>query len=244
MAVETGEVENSAIERLFKAGMQYAYAKSRRHPSVSSFIFGSKNRVEIFNLTGVFGALSAAKDFVRELGKEKKVILIISSKQEAREAIKKAANTLGMPAVAGRFIGGTLTNFAQIKKRIEKLEKLLSEKESGELDRYTKKERLLIDREIARLEHDFGGIRNLKALPAALIVIDPRREANAVKEARDLTIPVVALLNSDCNLKEVTYAVPGNDSLKSSIALFLEEIAEAYLEGTKSITTTSTPEIL
>ncbi len=237
MAVETGEIENPTIERLFKAGVQYAYSKSRRHPSVSPFIFGSKNRVEIFNLETVFGALTLSKEFVKSLGKERKVVLIVGGKQEAREIVERAADSIGMPRVAGRFIGGSLTNFPQIRKRVEKLEKFLEEKESGELNRYTKKERLLIDREIARLTHNFGGIRTMKALPAALIVIDSKRENIAVKEAKDLGIPVIALLNSDCNLKEVAYPVPGNDSLKSSISIFLEEMTEAYKEGQKSITT-------
>ncbi|MEK7567531.1 MAG: 30S ribosomal protein S2 [Patescibacteria group bacterium] len=241
VTAETGESENSTIERLFKAGVQYAYSKSRRHPSISPFIFGSKNRVEIFNLETVFGALSLAKEFVKSLGKERKVVLIVGGKQESRDMVEKAADAIGMPRVAGRFIGGTLTNFVQIRKRIEKLEKFLEEKESGELNRYTKKERLLIDREITRLIHNFGGIRTMKALPSALIVIDSKRENIAVKEAKDLKIPVIALLNSDCNLKEVNYPVPGNDSLKSSISIFLDEMVQSYKEGLKSIT--SSPEI-
>jgi small subunit ribosomal protein S2 len=144
-----------------------------------------------------------------------------------------------MPYVGSRFIGGTLTNFPQIRKRIERLEQLLAERESGELNRYTKKERLLIDREIARLTKDFGGIVSMKHLPAAIVLVDPKREYNVVREATQLRIPIVALLNSDCNLREVTYPVPGNDSLKSSVSFFLKEIVEAYLEGKKSGTATA-----
>ncbi len=233
MAVEMTKQENELTEKLFKAGMHFGYSKSRRHPSVSPFIFGTKNRVEIFNLGATSEFLSNAKEFIKNLGKNRKTVLFVGGKQEGIDAVKKAGEKINMPNVPGRYIGGTLTNFPQIRKRVEKLEKLLGEKETGELNRYTKKERLLIDREIDRLEHDFGGIRKLKELPAALIVIDPKKEINAVKEARILNIPVVALLNSDCNLREVEYPVPGNDSLKSSIAVFLDEIVSAYEDGLK-----------
>jgi small subunit ribosomal protein S2 len=228
---------NPLVEALFKAGAHFAYGKTRRHPSVSPFIFGAKNRVEIFDLEATSTAFVVAADVVRTLGKEGKMILFVGGKSEARETVVSEAGKASQPYVAGRFIGGTLTNFPQIRKRIEKLEQLLAEKEGGELSRYTKKERLLIDRDIARLTKDFGGIVSMKHLPAAVVVVDPKREYNVVREATQLKIPVIALLNSDCNLKEVTYPVPGNDSLKSSIAFFLKEMAEAYLEGKKAGTT-------
>lgn len=225
---------NPLVDSLFKAGAHFGYNKSRRHPSVSPFIFGAKNRVEIFDLEATSLALSAAKDFIKSLGGENKTILFVSGKSEGKNAVKDGASSIGMPYVAGRFIGGTLTNFPQIRKRIDKLEKLLAERESGELNRYTKKERLLIDREIDRLLHDFGGIVSLKHMPAALIVVDPKREYNAVNEGKQLKIPIVALANSDCNLREVTYAVPGNDSLKRSVEFFINEIVESYKEGKNS----------
>jgi small subunit ribosomal protein S2 len=230
---------NPLVEALFKAGAHFAYGKARRHPSVSPYIFGSKNRVEIFDLEATSTTLVTAKDFIRNLGKEGKMALFVGGKSEAREAIISEATNASMPYVGSRFIGGTLTNFPQIRKRIERLEQLLAERESGELNRYTKKERLLIDREIARLTKDFGGIVSMKHLPAAIVLVDPKREYNVVREATQLRIPIVALLNSDCNLREVTYPVPGNDSLKSSVSFFLKEIVEAYLEGKKSGTATA-----
>jgi small subunit ribosomal protein S2 len=133
-----------------------------------------------------------------------------------------------MPFVDGRWIGGTLTNYPEIRRRVEKLEKLTVEREKGELAKYTKKERLLIDREISNLEYMFSGIVSLKGMPSALIVVDPKKEHIAVKEAQDKGIPVVAIAGSDCDLTEVTYAIVGNDASQTSIAYFMSEIVKAY----------------
>jgi len=230
---------NPLVEALFKVGAHFGYNKSRRHPSISPFIFGAKNRVEIFDLESTSESLVVAKQVLFNLGKEGKQILFVAGKNEAKEAVTIGASAIAMPYVAGRFIGGTLTNFPEIKKRIEKLIRLEAEKQAGELNRYTKKERLLIDREIARLTKDFGGIVSMKQLPAAIVVIDPKREYNVIREAKILRIPIIALLNSDCNLKEVTYAVPGNDSLKSSITFFIDQLVLSYQEGKKNIATTA-----
>lgn len=231
--MEVKKETNAMIDSLFKAGAHFGYSKSRRHPSVSPYIFGTKNHVEVFDLEATSVALKKATDFVKSLGASGKSLMFITGKHEGKAAVKHGGESLGMPYVAGRFVGGTLTNFPQIKKRIEKLERLVSERESGELNRYTKKERLLIDREIDRLTHDFGGVVTMKQLPAALVIIDPKRERNAVKEALQLNIPIIALANSDCNLREVTFPVPGNDSLQKSIQFFVENIITAYEEGKK-----------
>lgn len=218
------------IESLFRAGAHFAYGKTRRHPTAAKFIFGSKARVEIFDLEKTSETLENAKNFVRGLSGAGKQILFVSSKSEAKEAIMKGAEAIHMPYVAGRFIGGTLTNFPQIKKRIEKLERLLGERERGELSKYTKKERLLIDREIITLNNTFGGIVSMKSLPAAIFVIDSKREHIVVSEATQLKIPVIALSNSDCDLSEVSYPIPANDSSRSSIEFFVHEIVTAYKE--------------
>jgi len=138
-----------------------------------------------------------------------------------------------MPYVAGRWIGGTLTNFPEIRKRVLKLEMLTDQKEKGELAKYTKKERLLIDREIDGLRNYFEGLSLLKELPGALFVVDSKKEAIAMEEARKLGIPVMALCGSDCNIKEVDYPIPGNDSSKDSIAFFVNQIAHAYQGSVK-----------
>ena len=136
-----------------------------------------------------------------------------------------------MPFVVERWVGGVLTNFPEIKKRVALLEDLRSKKEKGELAMYTKKERSLIDKDIERLERNFAGIVSMKNIPAAMFVVDPRKESIAIKEAQYLGIPVVALASSDCNLKEVDYAIPGNDSSVSSVNFFVAQIVQAFKDG-------------
>jgi small subunit ribosomal protein S2 len=138
-----------------------------------------------------------------------------------------------MPYVDGRWIGGTLTNFTQVRKRIDRYEKLVSDKEKGELSKYTKRERMLIDKEIASLEKMFYGIVAMKKMPDVMFVIDPRHEKNAMKEAEDMNIPVIALCGSDCNISGIKYPIVGNDSSKNSIRFFVEEMTAAYNAGKK-----------
>lgn len=216
------------MEMMFKVGAHFGQNRSRRHPSVKPFVFGIKNNVEILDLEKTEVALEKAKNFVASLAVANKQILFVSGKSEIIGAIKIIASKIGQPVVAGRWIGGTLTNFGQIRKRIEKYENRLKEKEKGELAKYTKKERLLIDREIARLEFLFGGIVSMKEKPGALIVVDPKKEFTATTEARQIGVPVVAIASTDCDLSLVDYAIPANDSSVSAVTFFLNELAEAY----------------
>jgi len=219
------------IESMFKAGAHFAFSKSRRSPTVAKYIFGAKNKVEIFDLEKTQALLEKAKAFVHSLAKEGKTILIVGGKSEARAAVKASAETLSLPFVDGRWIGGTLTNFVQIRKRVEKMERLTSEREKGELAKYTKKERLLIDREIANLERFFSGIVSMKELPKAILVVDPKKEHTAIKEAQDIGIPVIAVAGSDCDITVANYPIIGNDSSKTSIEFFMNEVVKAYQAG-------------
>ncbi len=227
------KIANPEIERMFKAGAHFGYVKSRRHPSVKPLIFGVKNKMEIFDLEKTLPYLAKAKEFVSSIAEKNGTILFIGGKNESREAVKRAASSIGMPYVAGRWIGGTFTNFPQIRKRIERMESLTSQRERGELNKYTKKERLLIDREIENLVRFFGGIATLKELPKAVFVVDSRKEHIAVTEAKKVKIPVISLCGTDCNLAGVEYAIPGNDASVSSITFFLNEIVAAYRDGQK-----------
>jgi small subunit ribosomal protein S2 len=222
---------NNIIDELFTAGAHFGFIKSRRHPSTKPFIYGVKNKIEIFDLEKTSESLKTALDFVTELASRNGNILFVSGKSEAKAAITKIGENLVMPYVAGRFIGGTLTNFGQIRKRVEKLESWVSQKEKGELVKYTKKERLLIDREIDKLREFFFGLSVMKSLPHAIFVVDSKKESIAVKEARMMGIPVIALCGTDCNLNEVEFAIPGNDASKLSIEFFLSKVAEAYKAG-------------
>lgn len=219
---------------MFVAGAHFGLGHSRRHPSVSPFIFGIKNSTDIFDLEKTHSLLVSAKEYAKTLGKEGKTILFVGGKKEASSATKTVAQSLNMPFVDGRWIGGTITNFGQIRKRMDRYEKLIADKEKGELAKYTKRERMLIDKEIASLEKMFLGIVGMRKIPDVLFIVDSKKEKIAVGEADHAKIPVIALLGSDCNMKEVKYPIVGNDTAKSSIQYFLEEIKNAYNEGKKS----------
>ncbi len=219
------------LDKMFMAGAHFGFVKSRRHPSVKPFIFGVKNKIEIFDLEKTKEKLDVALDFVKNLASKNGTILFVGGKNEAHESTEAVANSIDMPYVSGRFIGGTLTNFGEVRKRVLKLEDLVSQKEKGELAKYTKKERLLIDREIDKLKRLFFGLSAMKKVPDALFVIDSRREAIAIGEAKEIGIPVIALCGTDNNISEVDYPIPANDSSKASIEFFLRQVAQAYREG-------------
>lgn len=214
-------------EALKKAGLQYGYSRTRRHPSTKPFIEGNYNGVDFINLEKTEQQLKEAISFLTSARQAGKTILFVGVKPEVRQVIKEVALSLNSPYIAERFIGGTLTNFPQIKKRIEKLHDLLKKKETGELAVYTKKEQLLIQRDIDRLDRDFGGISSLTNTPAAIVIIDPRHESMCVKEANRLHIPVVALSNTDCTLEGIEYPIVGNDGSVSSVRFVLEAIKNA-----------------
>lgn len=230
MTTKTAD-KKGLIDELFAAGAHFGFVKARRHPSSKPFIFGSKDKVEIFDLEKSADELLKVLKFIEDKGRENAVILFVGGKSEAREAIKRMGSELSMPHVFGRWIGGTLTNWSEIKKRLAKLEELTTQREKGELGKYTKKERLLIDREIDKLGVYFSGIANMKALPKVLVVVDPKKEHIAVSEAKRMKIPVVGLAGTDVNLYEVDYAIPANDSSRSSIELIMKKIAAAYKAG-------------
>jgi small subunit ribosomal protein S2 len=219
------------IESMFKAGVHYGYSRSRRHPSTSSYIFGRKNRVEIFDLEKTKSGLQAAKQFVAKVAAAGGQIILASSKVEAAEAIIQNAKALNLPYVAGRWIGGTFTNFPVIRSRVERMKTLIKERDGGELAKYTKKERLLFDREIAKLERFFAGLTLMEELPQAIFLVDPKQEATAVSEAKKKKIPIVALANSDCDISAIDYPILGNDASRASITFFVNEIGQAYREG-------------
>ncbi len=225
------EEKKNSIENMFKVGAHYGYSKSRRHPSVKSFIYGTKNRTEIIDLDQVYALLVKAREFVSHLGQNNKQLLFSGNKPESREAVIGAAKLLGLPHSQERWIGGTLTNFSEIKKRVARLEELKLKKSTGGLDIYTKKERGILDREIATLERFFAGLVMMKSLPSAIFVVDPKEESTAVREAKRMRIPVIALAGSDCDISQIEYPIVANDASRSSIKFFVEEIAAAYQKG-------------
>ncbi len=214
-------------EALAAAGLQYGYSRTRRHPSIKPYIEGNHNGVDFINLDKTKNQLDEAISFLKSVQGAGKVILFVGVKPEIRQIVKEVALSLNSPYVSERFIGGTLTNFPQIKKRIEKLHDLLKKKETGELAVYTKKEQLLIQRDIDRLDRDFGGISSLTNIPSAIVIIDSRHEDMCVKEAKRLHIPVVALANTDCTIEGLEYPIVGNDGSVAAVRFILESIKEA-----------------
>ncbi|MDO8481768.1 MAG: 30S ribosomal protein S2 [bacterium] len=225
------DLKTADIQELYDAGVHFGYSRTRRHPTAAPFIFGTKDRSDIFDLEETNKRLEAAKEFAGTISKSGKQLLFVGGKNEAQGIVKEAAVRASSPYVAGRWIGGTLTNFKNIRKRIDRLEKLMKERDDGTLEKYTKKERLLIDREITELLARFGGLVSMIELPAALIVVDTRRENTAVREANQLGIPVIGLSSSDCDFSLIQYAIPANDTSVRSIRYVVDSIALAYSEG-------------
>ncbi|MEI7720303.1 MAG: 30S ribosomal protein S2 [bacterium] len=221
-------VQEQRVSSLFAVGAHFGYSPSRRHPSVAKFLFGAKGGTELFDLEQTAARLEEALLFVKTLAEGRKTILFVGAKAEAREQVVRAAERLAQPFVASRWIGGSLTNFSEIKKRISRLAELLDMKEKGELAKFTKHERLLIDREINDLERMFGGLKSMVKLPDAIFVIDPKHESGVVAEARQLNIPIIAVLNSDCNATLVTHPIPANDSSRQTITCILDEVSKTY----------------
>lgn len=225
------------IEKMFEAGVHYGYGKSRRHPSVSSYIYATKNNGDIIDLEKTSIMLESATEFIKNLGAQNKIVLFVGTKPEARDVIKNTALSLNMPYVNTRWIGGTLSNFTEIKKRIAELEKYNKDMAEGSLEKYTKKERVVMSKKMEKLIKYYGGLLGLKKTPDALFIVDSKAEHIAATEARKSGVPVIALVNSDSNIKGIDHPIVGNDSGIPSIKLFTTSIANAYKGGQMSLPT-------
>ncbi len=230
--------DSISIEKMFEAGAHYGYSKTRRHPSVASYIFTTKQKTDIVNLEKTEKMLFDACEVMKELGAKNKVVLFVGTKPEAREAVKTSAESINMPYVIERWIGGTLSNFVEIKKRIAELENYKIENEKGELEKYTKKERLLLSKKMEKLSKYYSGMIGLKKNPDAVFIVDAKKEHIAATEARKSKVPVVALVNTDSNVKGITHFIVGNDASRQSVALFTKALANAYKAGQMSVPAT------
>ncbi len=226
---------DTIVEKMFKAGAHYGYSKTRRHPSVSKYIYATKNREDIIDLEKTGLLLDSAAEFIKDLGAKNKVILFVGTKPEAKTATKEVAESLGMPFVTERWIGGALSNFTEIKKRITELENYRKDSVAGGLDKYTKKERVVMAKKMEKLERYYSGLVGLKKAPDAMFVIDARAEHIAATEARKSGVPVIALVNSDSNIKGIDYPIVANDSAIPSIKFFSLAVLNAYKNGQMSV---------
>lgn len=221
------DIENLKIEDLAKAGVAYGYSKNRRHPSTKEFIHTTQNGVDILDLNKTKDQIKEAVAFLKAIKEQNKKILFIGEKPEIVQIVKEVALAMDEPYVVNRFIGGTITNFSQIKKRIEKLNKMINDKNNGSWSKFTKKEQLLLQREMEKLDKNFGGLSSTTNLPGAIVVIDSKHEEIPVKEAAIAHIPVVALSNTDCDVSTIEYPILSNDSSKSSVEMILNILKES-----------------
>lgn len=224
--------DKNLVSRLFEAGAHFGFKKARRHPTVTPFLYATKEGSDVIDLAKTSEALVAAKETLKEAGSMGKTVLFVGTKDEVAKIVKKAAEKVEAPYVTNRWIGGMLTNWSEIKKRINRLETLTNEKTTGELDRkYTKKERVVIGREAAKLEFNFFGISKMTKMPDLMVVVDPRHDSIAVAEASEKNIPVMAVMSTDGDASMIAYPVVANDALQSSVSLIVDELIAAYAEG-------------
>lgn len=218
------DIENIKIEDLAKAGVGYGYRKNRRHPSTKDSIYSTQNGVDIIDLNKTKEQIIEAVSILKSLREQKKKIIFIGEKPEITQSVKEIALSLDEAYIVNRFIGGSITNFPQIKKRIEKLHTMLEQKEKGEWVKFTKKEQLLMQRELEKLDKNFGGLSSLSNLPGAIVVIDSKHEVIPVREAAIAHIPVISLSNTDCDISTIEYPIICNDSSKTSVEAILNII--------------------
>jgi small subunit ribosomal protein S2 len=219
------------VKALFEAGVHFGYSKTRRHPSTVPFVFTTKNRNDIINLEKTAELLARAQETMKGLGAGGKQILYVGTKPEVKKVMREAAERIDMPYVDQRWVGGTLTNFSEIRRRVDRLMDLEYRKEHGELIYQTKKEKLMLEREIEKLKKNFGGLTSLKRMPEMLVVLDSGAESIAVAEANRMNVPVLALASTDCDITKVTFPIVGNDTAITSVKLIMDTLTSAYDAG-------------
>ena len=220
-----------SMKALLESGVHFGHRTQRWHPKMAPYIFTERNKIHIIDLEQTLRGLETAYALVRDFVAEGGSVLFVGTKRQAQDTIQTEAERCGMPWVTNRWLGGTLTNFQTIKKSINRLKDLEKMKEDGSINRYTKKEILKMEKELSKLEKNLGGIKNMDEIPGAVFVVDPKRENIAVKEARKLGIPVVAIADSNCDPDDIDLIIPGNDDAIRAIRLITSKIADACIEG-------------
>jgi small subunit ribosomal protein S2 len=219
------------MKELLEAGVHFGHQTKRWNPKMQKYIFGERNGIYIIDLQKTLKKFREAYAYVRDLAAGGGTLLMVGTKKQAQETVLEEAGRCGMFYVNHRWLGGTLTNFATIRKSIARLKKLDEMKETGEYERLPKKEVIVLEREREKLQHALVGIRNLDRLPSAVFIIDPKKETIAVEEARRLAIPIVAIVDTNCDPSGIDYPIPGNDDAIRSVRLITSRIADAVLEG-------------
>lgn len=220
-----------SMKQLLEAGVHFGHQTRRWNPKMARYIFTERNGIYIIDLQKTVRKVEEAFNFIRDLSASGQKVLFVGTKKQAQDAVREEANRSGMYYVNQRWLGGTLTNFPTIQKRIDRLVRLEQMEEDGTFARLPKKEVILLKKEKERLEKFLGGIKDMKKLPAALFVIDPRKERIAVAEGRKLGIPIVAIVDTNCDPDEIDYVIPGNDDAIRAVRLLTAKMADAVVEG-------------
>lgn len=220
------------INQLLESGVHFGHQTKKWNPKMRKFIFGERNKIYIINLQESLKGLERAYDFLKNLcGEDGKTILFVGTKKQAQDSVQDEARRCGMYYVNQRWLGGMLTNFATIKSRINYLRDLEKKKEDGYFDKLNKKEAARLDKEILKLTKSLGGIKDMHRLPDAIFIVDTQKEHITIKEAKKLNIPIVAMVDTNCNPDDVDFVIPSNDDAIKSVRLITSKMADAILEA-------------
>jgi small subunit ribosomal protein S2 len=220
-----------SMKELLEAGVHFGHQTRRWNPKMAPYIFTERNGIYIVDLQKTVRKMEEAYNFVRDLAVEGKEILFVGTKKQAQEAIEYEAQRCGMHYVSQRWLGGMLTNFKTIRKRIDALHRLNEMENDGSFEVLPKKEVIKLRLERDKLEKNLGGIKGMKNIPAAVFIVDPRKERIAIAEARNLNIPIIAIVDTNCDPDEIDYVIPGNDDAIRAVKLITSKISDAVLEG-------------
>ena len=220
-----------AMKQLLEAGVHFGHQTRRWDPKMAEYIFQARNGIHIIDLQKTSKKLDEAYAFMKEQAESGKTVLFVGTKKQAQDCMKEAAEKSGMYYVNQRWLGGMLTNFETIQKRVQRLNELETMEQDGTFDVLPKKEVILLKKEMEKLQKNLGGIKEMKEIPGVLFVVDPKKERIAILEARKLNIPVVGLIDTNCNPEDVDYAIPGNDDAIRAVKLIADVMANAIVEG-------------
>ena len=220
-----------AMKQLLEAGVHFGHQTRRWDPKMAEYIFQARNGIHIIDLQKTSKKLDEAYDFMKSQAEQGKTFLFVGTKKQAQDCMKEAAEKSGMYYVNQRWLGGMLTNFETIQKRVQRLNELETMQQDGTFDVLPKKEVILLKKEMEKLEKNLGGIKEMNEIPGVLFVVDPKKERIAILEARKLNIPVVGLVDTNCNPEDVDYAIPGNDDAIRAVKLIADVMANAIIEG-------------
>ena len=219
------------MKELLEAGVHFGHQTRRWNPKMKPYIFGARNGIHIIDLQKTVSLFSTVNDFLVNTVADGYSVLFVGTKKQAHESIVEESERCGMFYVVNRWLGGTMTNFQTIRKSVGRLKELESMKNDGTLSRYTKKEALKMEKELVKLEKVLGGIKDMDDLPGAVFIVDPKKESIALREAKKLGIPVIAIADTNCDPDEIDYIIPGNDDAIRAIRLICSKIADACIEG-------------